>query len=268
MLDLVLTIAELAVFPFAMAAIGGYLAAKVLQTRWERSLFITVFAILFVFGVLVSAVRETRASRLDEKKTQTIADMYGQIQILVGTVTHPSANPEHQEISASLRALSDKLKIPAPVVAIKPPPPSPTPDQALRKMSNKELRDYTMNMANKMRDFEAEYRATEINNEMTRPRIATTDPDQQKQIWMQQLQETIIASTSHENEFKKRFWGDAYKLREELLERLKQAGITPPSLAVGPQSQAKMVLDEGRLLGPGPISNAANYLELLVRAIP
>jgi hypothetical protein len=138
----------------------------------------------------------------------------------------------------------------------------PTPEETLHRMSNRQLREYTVSVANSMRDFETKYY----------PRVAssptTNDPtDRQQQFFMRE-QEYQNQERTYENEFKKQLWGKSYTLRDELLGRLKQAGITPPSLALGPQSQAKMVLDEGRLNGPGPIGNAANYLELLARALP
>ena len=39
-------------------------------------------------------------------------------------------------------------------------------------------------------------------------------------------------------------------------------------MPIGPQADSTITLDEGRLLGPEPITDAANYLELLARALP
>ena len=266
-MDLVLTIGELAVFPFAMAAIGGYLAAKVLDTASERKLFIGVFTILFVFGYSISAIRETRVSRMENMRSQTIDNMYGQIQTLVGAIAHPSPNQEHQQIFDALHAMAEKLKISPPVI-VKPPPASPTPEQALHVMPNQQLRDYTTAMANKMRDFETQFRTSQINAELARQQIQTSDRDQLQQIWTQQTQDIIRANEEHENQFKKQLWGNAYALRTELLLRLKQAGIIAPTMPIGPQADATITLDEGRLLVPEPITDAANYLELLARALP
>jgi len=263
MIDLVLTIAELAVFPFLLAAIGGYLAAKVLDDEKQRKLFIGTFIVLFVCGVLFSSIRETRAARADELRNKTIRDMYGQITVMVGLITHPAGNMEHQNIVAMLNGLSDKLKIPKPVI----PKPEPTPEQKLRAMNTEQLRNYTIDLAQQMRNFEAAFMQIRFATTINRPRIQTNDENLLRQEWQQEVQQEIAQSTEHESEFRNKYWGAAHSLRDELLDRYKRAGKTPPTVGYM-QGEANSVLDMGSTAGADPIAMAANYLEALARGLP
>jgi hypothetical protein len=153
------------------------------------------------------------------------------------------------------------------------PGPAPTPEEALHKMPNKDLREYTLSFANNMRDFDAKF-APQFPPALQIP-VPTDEEGRQK--WLQERQVRMFQEQQQERnqertydtEFKKQFWGKAITLREELLLRLKKSGITPPELPrVGQRAAVQWVFDEGRFLEGGGVANAANELELLARALP
>jgi hypothetical protein len=274
--DLVLTVCELATFPFLMAAIGGYLAAKVLEQTWEKKLFITVFAVLFVGGMVVSIVRETRVARQDKKKDERLDVMQGLLQTAVSVISHPPANLEHQDMVSKLNAIGDKLKVPPKVIVQQlPPPKSPlTTEERFKAMQNSELRDYTLQWINKLRDFEKNYEVTDYNQsaQFRWP----VDPALRDQAMQVQLAKTIQLSMDHENEFQKYYWGDMHSLYAEIKNRLDAAGVKVPSpsealpgpFLPGGGAFILQTISDGRLSGPSPLGGVANYLEVLARALP
>lgn len=274
--DLVLAVCELAAFPFALAAIGGYLAAKVLEKSWEKSLFITVFVVLFVGGMTVSIVRETRVARQDRRKDGRLDAMQGLLQTAVSDMSHPAANPEHQDMVFKLNAIGDRLKVPPKVIVQQSPPPKTplTTEERFKAMQNSELRDYALQWANKLRDFEKNYQATGFNQsaQFRWP----VDPALRDQAMQDQFARTVQLSRDHDNEFQKYYWGETRSLYAEIKNRLEAGGGKVPSpgealsglfLPLG-GSLILETISNGRLSGPSPLQGVANYLEILARALP
>ncbi|MBV9885219.1 MAG: hypothetical protein JO119_01595, partial [Acidobacteria bacterium] len=197
MWDLILTICELAAFPFAMATIGGYLAAKVLERPWEKRLFITIFVVLFVCGMLVSIIRETRVARLDQKKDERLENMQNLLQTAIGAIMHPPANPEHQDMVSRLNAIGNSLKVPPKVIVQQPlPPKTPlTTEERFKAMSNQELRDYAIQWANKLRDFEKSFLETEYT-QTSRP-VFSNDPATRDNLMQDQFVRAVQANMDH-----------------------------------------------------------------------
>jgi hypothetical protein len=192
--------------------------------------------------------------------------MYGQIQTLVGQVLHPEPNSEHREIAAQIQTLMDKLKTTKATDRTVVAPTLPTQDQELSRMSNQELRDYTINLSNRMREFAAVYRAKQVNNEMSWQQIGQ-DKSKREEIWRNQTQQLLQNGVEHEKEFRQQFWGDVHVTYNEIMMRLLKAQIRPPDMPSSFGTGARVLIQEGAIVGADPIENAASYLEILARTL-
>jgi hypothetical protein len=281
--------------PLALAVIGAVLSIKKLREQHQFVIIPTLVAI----GVLGTIVLHTSRVQLERKVSavQTLLNNVStrQEQQDKGAVTLETARSHrienlkdilraeyilsHSKISPGLLAgteipptewMNEKLKERGESFRItsfhssplpKPVPPPPTPEQALHAMTNRQLRDYTINFANQLRDLVSKYDFGAPLHMLP----GMTRQDLQNQ-FLQNEQNYRNQQRELAREFGQKYWGTANSLREELIARLKAAGIEPPVLELGIQADANWILDEGRFLSSLP--DAGAYLELLARNLP
>jgi hypothetical protein len=157
------------------------------------------------------------------------------------------------------------------VIRDKPPQPPPTEEAKLQRMSNLDLRAYALDWAKKLRDFETR---KNVEDGASFAGIPVFGQDQE-------ARDKFIASYSadisrrtqqRQNEFKNYFWGETLSIYNELIRRYKIAKKNPPDASEIPFSLAGgLVAKEaltGRLAGPNPVGQLADYIEILARNLP
>jgi hypothetical protein len=140
----------------------------------------------------------------------------------------------------------------------------------LKRLSNKELRDRTIALAEQMRTFDirrTQISSTEAFQDMERARQmpATTEEERHRR-FIERVQKDMKGSNDEEIEFSNRYRPDALALRNELVFRIRniQGMVTPEPRDTG---AVKRVLEFGSLAGPHPIVEVADYLDSLARLL-
>jgi hypothetical protein len=154
----------------------------------------------------------------------------------------------------------------------KTPPPRATksePDGDITKLSNSELLSYTVNFATDMRTFEA-------NSDIARTKAVDLIPQNSTQerrleIYQKNSARSQELSARYREQFQNLYLHPANQLRAELKSRLNKSGkIAADTFEMhigGQNTPIELPAFEGHLVGPNPISNAANYLEQLARRL-
>jgi hypothetical protein len=125
-------------------------------------------------------------------------------------------------------------KAPAePQSSVSPPPVSPPmveyrKEASLADLSNKQLLNATVQFGVKLREFEAHSDIWEM------PQYSQSDSQEQRsQKWNQMIQRQEARSREKELSFGNNYFMTARDLRQEILSRLKKAGILPPYFPEG-----------------------------------
>jgi len=110
-----------------------------------------------------------------------------------------------------------------------------------------------------MRDFENNFMKEELESLLNREPLKGTEEEKAKQ-WNQQTIIYIQRKREYDNEFRKRFLGEAIIYRDELIRRL---NIMPPK-----RNSYIDILFKDILAGPYLINEMATYLENMDRQLP
>jgi len=140
------------------------------------------------------------------------------------------------------------------------PPPTNLPAQtgAYDLWTGQQLRDYAINFANSMRQFELAFERNEsaIDDDLRSRRIRG---DSALPPWDQQTNAMLQRYSDHKAKFDAIFYGEGRALMAEMLKRLNES---PPGISSDPMA---FTLDS--LSGAHPIKIAADYLEGLARRL-
>jgi hypothetical protein len=158
------------------------------------------------------------------------------------------------------------------IIREKPPEPPRTEEAKLRKMSNSEFRQYAMDWAKKLRDFETKFSTEDSARFLAVPRFGAdqTARDLYMSTWSQEM---VRRNQEHLNDYKNGFWSETVAVYNELDRRYKTPGKTLPEpaqvipFAIAGGFLIKNTLS-GNLNGPHPIGELADYLEILARQLP
>lgn len=161
------------------------------------------------------------------------------------------------------------------IIRERPPQPSPTEEAKLLKMNNSEFRQYAMDWAKKLRDFETKFSTEDAARFLAMPRFGADQSarDIYMSTWSQEM---VRRNQEHLNEYKNNFWSETVAIYNELDRRYKTTGKTLPEPGqVMPFATAVMGGDflikntlGGNLNGPHPIGELADYIEILARQLP
>jgi hypothetical protein len=223
-----------------------------LKPPGERSkkYWITAF---IVIGLISSILAFLQQGKHDE----IVANINGRMGVLMDLVLNPPSNPQLQAILEALQ----KQQISLAKAPQKPQrPPSSELDKApLQKRTNDQLRVQVIAFANKIRDFEHNFQSDEVSRSLRTLSAGTKTDEEKNRIWKAEVNTSIQRSRDYQNEFKKRFLGEAVVYRDELLRRLN---------IIAPEEERRIVALNGILAGPAPLSDLALYLEKLARQLP
>ncbi len=158
------------------------------------------------------------------------------------------------------------------IVTQRAPELPPTEELKLRQMSNAAFRQYALDWAKKLRDFDKKYTTEEGVRFSSMPRFGQDQAarDTFMSYW---TAEYIRTSTEHLNDYKNNFWGETNAVYNEIVYRYKTVGKTVPEpsavmpFAIGGGILIKNTLN-GELGGPHPIGELADYIEILARGLP
>ena len=135
---------------------------------------------------------------------------------------------------------------------------APTDQTAYSKMTNRELRQATLDLIPKLRAFQHEIESKDrIMSIREHSRISTLPEAERSQAFQQYSLSLISQQQNRTLEFQTRYRASAIALRDELLRRLpEQKPLNLPAL------------DHGMLAGVHPVGEAADYLERLAKLLP
>jgi uncharacterized protein YsxB (DUF464 family) len=261
--DVLLKVAAYAVIPLVMAVIGNNLASEVIQDAKRRRMYKGVFIVLAAIGVVgtwlvewrsdVSHTKEVTESgqailRVQEQLTsnqlQSAQDMGYLKGRLDAALDRPTPQLDMQKFASALSA-SSALLIQAQVKA----------------QSDEELKAQTIQLARDMRALESSYQSrveSALGFESMPPNATAAERNAAFQKGVAAEQQLM----QQENlDFRNKFLARAITLRDELIANL---GKTPlPNVP-----NYKLIAFDGMLAGPSPISDAADYLEMLANKLP
>ncbi len=132
--------------------------------------------------------------------------------------------------------------------------------------TNNQLRQRVITFAREMRVFESDYKAK-------RPQMEPLWGSTQQEIrenWSRHIAQSHALSEAEKVHFRNNFLGEARSLRDELSKRLGISTVaeSPTSYANMEENMVAHTLKFGMLAGPSPVSDIADYLEKLARALP
>jgi hypothetical protein len=135
---------------------------------------------------------------------------------------------------------------------------APKDQTTYSKMTNRELRQATVELVPKLRTFQqqVEHRDTMAVLEQHQ-RISGLSEPERNQAFQQNMLATVSQSQLRNMEFQRNYRASAIALRDELLRRL-------------PEQRPEMLpaLDYGMLAGVTPVGQVADYLERLAKLLP
>lgn len=129
-------------------------------------------------------------------------------------------------------------------------------DLDLSRLSDDELKSKTLNFAEEMRSFEADYQSSrdEAASELTE----NVDDDDLKDV-LQNVKDTYEQrNKAYSSDFQSKYGPEAIAMRHEISKRLE---ISEPSENFSP------ALDQGMLVGANPVTDAADLIEDLVKKL-
>jgi hypothetical protein len=226
-----------------MAVLGGVLTST---KPWHRYAFFVLGCLIIVLGI-GQAVLNDRDQRIRDAKSdsyqktrdaesdalkQTILDMHGKMGVFMDLMQPPPA--------------------------LKPQPSLIGSGENIKDLTNLELCAKVIAFANTMRDFETNFKKAELQHDIIQKPVTGTAEEKQQQ-WRQQVNASMQRRQDYDNEFRKRFLGEAIVYRDDLLRRLKIAS---------PKEEQNIIALQGALAGPAPISDLAAYLEKMARQLP
>jgi hypothetical protein len=135
--------------------------------------------------------------------------------------------------------------------------PPTAASRRLQGLSGLQLREAAIALAAQMRIFQANTNLYSMQRSLEH-----ADPHEN-------FRKGAQHHTAVELEFKNKYLGNARDLRDEIKFRLDGVGILQPYVDLSIKEQlGAYVLDNGRVVGANPISNAGDYLEKLARRLP
>lgn len=131
----------------------------------------------------------------------------------------------------------------------------------LRQLNAKRLRNYTVDLTQKLRQFEAEESQRErLLSDQERHVMASAPSDQEKQkLWDENASKLTARRQARDTAYRTRFHADTMAVYDALKERVGDIENEPRGIPV--------VLRVGMLAGPYPIQEAADYLDRLARLL-
>jgi len=126
------------------------------------------------------------------------------------------------------------------------------------QFTNEQLSNAAISLAEKMRNFEMQNQQERTDREKKWRILPKATKEEETKRFQERLAEEDKYMAKYVAEFKNRFLGEAVYLKDELLKRLPQEPKP---------KQFQVVAFDGYLVGPYPVSEAANYLELLARKL-
>jgi len=243
MLLITIFLAVLAIVMMVLGILGG---AMSFTKPLSKNLLIwgsIGFGIIMLVLIIIQAVINDRDIRdHDNKFDEMRLSLNGQLENLKGQLSAFS--------QLAAQALHPSAVIPQQL--------SKEISKSVRDLSNDELRNKVMQLVNNMRDFETNFRKEEQQRDFNQPPLKGTPEEINKQ-FQQKINASIQRRLEFDNEFRKRFLGEAISYRDELLKRL---SIMPP------EEEHRIIALQGFLAGAQPISDLAMYLEKLDRQLP
>jgi hypothetical protein len=135
----------------------------------------------------------------------------------------------------------------------------------LKSLTNSELKERAIAIANEMRTFEANFHANDrlISNQ---ERMGQSGPPlteiEARNRWVSEQQRDLVRRTAFETEYKTRYRPTARAMRNEVMNRL---GLFGDSENINSRGSA---LDRAMPSGPDPVTRVADYLDELARKLP
>jgi len=253
----VLALIGLALIPMILAVIGNHLAASTVgDGRLQKLLKRWIWG-LASLSIILTVASQYLAFKDANRHDLEIDFLKGRLQVLNEIVSASS-----QGMGSSLRELVHlhRIKPQAPADSRRDESAETIPEDPLLHLTNDVVKQKTIELAQKMREFEKAYKIKQIDDLMVRPPYSRDATQEERRLaWELETMRTLRRSTERQTEFRNQFSSEALNLEESLLARL---GKTMPSLEERPPA-----LPYGMLVGPSPVSDAADYLERMARQL-
>ena len=221
----------------AITIFGSILTSTKTIHRWLFGIFGAVAVILIVAQGIVSEQQQSVKDKEIGGLKEQVSGLKGSIDILAMVIVRPKEDG----------AKSSYKKTSVPV----------TVSKSIQDLSNPELRERTIKICNAMRDFENNYKIQRDN--LLNTRFVHGTKEQELQAWQSMTKGLSQLNNTYQNEFNKRYLGEAVSYRDELIRRL---NILPPN------DERDVIALQGMLAGPSPINDLAIYLEKFARQLP
>lgn len=256
-------IAGYVLIPLILAYLGNHFAVAGESNPRRKIMWRAIFFALALAGVLLVVVVEKRIDDDHESEMkEERANLRTVMKQQVGITDNLAAIGKRFDVRTPERIV---VRVPVPVLP-------PTEEEKLRKMSSADFRQYAMEWAKKLRNFEAAYENRFGEKFMSVPAFGDNQAarDAYMANWSRELTQM---SADHLNDYKNNFWSETVAIYNELERRYKTMGRELPEpqrvipFAIANAFLIKNTLS-GSLNGPHPIGELADYLELLARGLP
>jgi hypothetical protein len=216
------------------------------------------FIALNIWQTNTNSVREQR-SQAEHAQEQlrnegNLKYMQGQLDSMNRTLASVLQNSTPDKTVAIVRS----------IVAANSPPKPPTPTKTeYGALTNTELQNAAIKLANDLRELEGQERAEQYqtgNARMDAIRQASTE-DEKSKVWNQYNNLDSQRDLTYQTRFRQQFQGSAQAMVDELLRRL------PEQSRIKPQYPLP-ALEYGALAGAEPMGEVASYIEKLARTLP
>ena len=250
-----LAVIGLALIPTILAAIGNHLAANVISDEKLRMSLKRWIWGLAIISILLVGISQWIAINDGTRHESQIGYLVGQMGVLT------DVKSQIGDTAASLRELVQlhRVRPQTPTDEARPRISTTPPEDPLKHLSNDVIRQRTIELAKKMRDFEKMKKIEDINLTIRPPYPPDATEKEKHLAWELGAAQFLRRSTERQTEFKNQFLSEALNLEESLLSRL---GKPMPPIIERPPALAPAML-----VGPSPISDAADYLERLARQL-
>jgi len=235
--------------------------------RWKKNLYRLLFAVFgcaIIATTFLQSVRTAKEQeRLHSEAQQGQIESTGKLNYMQGTLD-TIAKFESQFIASHSQSPDESTKaaVAAAAQILKAATPSLSPTKSVYEaMNNIQLQNFVLDFAKELRDFEATYRNSRnaISSKEQSNVLAATTQVERDRSFNNMMAENMQLRSREDLEFRQHYFGEAIAVRDVLLQRVPNAPKPKESL---------IALDSGSLTGPEPISDVADYLELLARKIP
>jgi hypothetical protein len=245
-----------------MAWLGNHLASKVVENKRWRAMYRGGFVVLFFLGVVGTWIFEWRSDASHAQEVYENKDAISRLNARLQATQLQSANDmgylKGRFDDAASRPQPDAAQLCRSIIASN----TEVVRAQAKKETTTELKKEATQIAQEMRVFESQYK--QRSNSLSYSPISPPNATRAQEI--EAFDKRVLADQQlHEQErleFGNRFLARARALRDEMILKI---GYDPVGTGI---ARSQLIAFDGILAGPNPISDAADYLELLASKLP